>query len=150
MEEPTQEGTLPFLDTLVAPGPNNTLITTVYREPTHTDQYVHWDSNHFTAAKHSVYKTLAHRAKIASTTQESLHDELNHIMKALQECHFPPWALNQVQHKFECKNNSNQEPIPKDNPPNNENNNISIEIPYIHGMGRSSKGHVTTKSTNAF
>ena len=48
--------------------------------------YVH----HFVTAKHSVYNTLAHRAKIVSSNQESLHKELNHIRKALQACHFPP------------------------------------------------------------
>ena len=37
IEEPNQEGTLPFPDTLVFPGPNNSLVTTVYRKPTHTD-----------------------------------------------------------------------------------------------------------------
>ena len=69
IEEPNQEGTLPFLDTLVSPGPNNTLVTTVYRKPTHTNQYLHWDSNHFITAKNSVYKTLAFRAKVACTSQ---------------------------------------------------------------------------------
>ena len=44
--EPTQQGSLPFLDTLVTIKPNNTFSTTVYRKPTHTDQYLHWDSNH--------------------------------------------------------------------------------------------------------
>ena len=50
----------PFLENKVKPGPNKTLITTVYRKPTHTDQYLQWDSNHFIAAKHSVYNTQAH------------------------------------------------------------------------------------------
>ena len=119
VEDPSQEGTLPFLDTLVAPGPNNTLITIVNRRPTHTDQYLHWDSNHFITAKHNVDNTLAHRAKIVFTNQESLHKELNHISKALQACHFLPWGLKQLQHKFETKNNSNQETRSMDNPPNN-------------------------------
>ena len=39
-EDPNKEGALPFLDTLVSPGSNNTLITTVYWNPTHTDQYL--------------------------------------------------------------------------------------------------------------
>ena len=60
--EPTQQGSLPFLDTLVTIEPNNTFSTTVYRKPTHTDQYLHWDSNHHITAKQSVYNTLAHRA----------------------------------------------------------------------------------------
>ena len=37
IEKPNQDGALPFLDTLVSPGPNNTLVTNVYRKPTHTD-----------------------------------------------------------------------------------------------------------------
>ena len=61
--EPTQQGSLPFLDTLVTIDPDNTFSTTVYRKPTHTDQYLHWDSNHDITAKQSVHNTLAHRAK---------------------------------------------------------------------------------------
>ena len=73
VEEPSQQGTLPFLDTLVTIESNNTFITLVYRKPIHTDQYLHWDSNHFITAKQSVYNTLAHRAKIVSSNQEALH-----------------------------------------------------------------------------
>ena len=61
--EPTQQGSLPFLDTLVTIQPDNTFSTSVYRKPTHTEQYLHWDSNHHITAKQSVFNTLAHRAK---------------------------------------------------------------------------------------
>ena len=94
VEEPSQEGTLPFLDTLTTIGPNNTFKTTVYRKPTHTDQSLHWDSNHFITAKCSVYNTLAHGAKIVSSNHEALNKDLNHIRRALQTCQFPTWALN--------------------------------------------------------
>ena len=57
LEEPNQDGIPPFLDTVVSPGSNNTLITTVYRKATHTDQYLHWHSNHFIIAK-TVSSTL--------------------------------------------------------------------------------------------
>ena len=36
------------------PGPSNTLITNVYGKPTHRDQYLHWNSNHFVTAKNSL------------------------------------------------------------------------------------------------
>ena len=58
-EDPNGDDAFPFLDTLVSPGPINTLTTTVYRKPTHTDQYLHWDSNHFTSANNSIFNTLA-------------------------------------------------------------------------------------------
>ena len=70
--EQTQQGSLPFLDTLVMIEPDNTFSTTVYRKPTHTDQYLHWDINHHITAKQSVYNTLAHRAKIVSSTQDKM------------------------------------------------------------------------------
>ena len=62
--EPTQQGSLPFLGTLVTIEPDNTFSTTVYRKPTHTDQYLHWDRNNYITAKQSVFNTLAHRAKL--------------------------------------------------------------------------------------
>ena len=98
--EPTQQGSLPFLDTLITIQPDNTLSTTVYRKPTHTDQYLHWDSNHHITAKQSVFNTLAHRAKTVSSTQDSLDKELDHIKTALKHCQFPSWALNQWHHRF--------------------------------------------------
>ena len=35
IEGTNHEGALPFLDSLVSPGPNNTLVSTFYRKPTH-------------------------------------------------------------------------------------------------------------------
>ena len=64
------------------------------RKPTHRDQYLHWDSNHIIIAKHSVYSTLAHRAKVVSSNQPCLMKELEHIKWALQACHVPTWSLN--------------------------------------------------------
>ena len=55
VEEPSQQGSLPFLDTLVTIGPNHDFHTTIYRKPTHTDQYLHRDNNHFITAKLSAY-----------------------------------------------------------------------------------------------
>ena len=40
IEELTQQGTLPLLDMLVTIESNNTFSTSVYRHPTHTDQYI--------------------------------------------------------------------------------------------------------------
>ena len=145
MEDPDQDGSLPFLDTKVTPGPNNTHITTVYRKPTHKDQYLHWNSNHFITAKCSVFNTLVHRAKVVSSNPQSLHKELDHIRKALQSCQFPTWALNKLKQKFECRHYTSAELSSLDNQPNNNHNNngtnknnnnrnISIVVPYIQGL----------------
>ena len=56
-KEHNQNGSLPFLDTLVLPDPDNILTTTVYSKYTHTDQYLHWDSNHPILTK-TAYSTL--------------------------------------------------------------------------------------------
>ena len=37
MENPKDDGPIPFLDTLVSLGPNNTLITSIYRKLIHTN-----------------------------------------------------------------------------------------------------------------
>ena len=49
---------IPFLDTVVSPGPDNLLLTTVYRKPTHIDQYLYWDSYHSLSTKYNVRKPL--------------------------------------------------------------------------------------------
>ena len=61
-EEAKEDGSIPFLDTLITPKKNGTLSVGVYRKPTHTDLYLPWDSNHHLSAKYSVIKTLTHRA----------------------------------------------------------------------------------------
>ena len=39
-------GAIPFLDTLVTPLADNSLSFQVYQKPTHTDQYMQWESHH--------------------------------------------------------------------------------------------------------
>ena len=83
MEDPKGDGSTSFLDTLGSPGSNNTLMTSVHRNPTHTDQYLHWGSNHNLSAKYSIYRTLAHRTRVVSTSQPALKQEEDHIRQLL-------------------------------------------------------------------
>ena len=133
--EPTQQGSLPFLDTLVTIEPDNTFSTTVYRKPTHTDQFLHWDSNHLITAKQSVFNTLAHRAKIVSSSQDKMDRELQHIKTALQHCQFPSWAHNQWQHKFTHPIQQSTNTPNNNNPADNNKNKATIVVPYIHSTG---------------
>ena len=54
VESNSQDGAIPFLDTIVNPEADNTLSFTVYRTPMHTDQNLQLDSHHNLAAKYSV------------------------------------------------------------------------------------------------
>ena len=93
-EEPGPEGALPFLDILIKPDQEGRLHTTVYRKPTHTDQYLHWDSLHPISSKYSVVVTLQHRAKTICSNKQLLKEEEEHLSKALMNCNYPRWALN--------------------------------------------------------
>ena len=73
------DGSIPFLDTLVSPGPDNTLLTTVYRKPTHRGQCLHWDSHHNVSAKYGLFNTLAHRTRTVCANLQLLQKEEEHI-----------------------------------------------------------------------
>ena len=62
-EETRRDGSMPFLDILITPEEDGKLSTSVYRNPTHTDLYLQWDSHHTIPSKYSVVGTLYHRAK---------------------------------------------------------------------------------------
>ena len=82
--EPEKERKLPFLDVLVK-REDGTLRTSVYRKPTHTDQYVHYRSNHPNSVKSGIISTLTRRAINICSTPESLESEREHIRRALTE-----------------------------------------------------------------
>nr|XP_060617816.1 uncharacterized protein LOC132767173 [Anolis sagrei ordinatus] len=81
--EKENEGRLPFLDVLVIRKPDQQLGHTVYRKPTHTNRYLHKNSNHHPSQKRSTIKALADRAK-RICEPHLLQDELNHLNWALQ------------------------------------------------------------------
>ena len=57
VEDNKEDGSIPFLDTIVKPEVDGSLSITVCRKPTHTDQYLQWDSHHHLSAKFSVIQT---------------------------------------------------------------------------------------------
>ena len=86
VEDNKQDGSIPFLDTIVKPEADGFLSITVYRKPTHTDQYLQWDSHHHLSAKFSVIQTLSHRAFTMCSNPELLSKEKDHLRKALTKC----------------------------------------------------------------
>ena len=110
-ENTIADGCMPFLDTLVIPQPDGSLLTTVYRKPTYTDQYLQWDSHHAIAAKYSVISTLFHRAKAVCSTSQHLVKEHEHLQKVLTACKYPSWALNSMKNQYQhsCTTKSQQQ-----------------------------------------
>ena len=88
VEDNKEDGSIPFLDTIVKPEADGTLSITVYRKPTHTDQYLQWDSHHHLSAKFSVIFTLSHRASTVCSKPGLLQQEKDHLRKALTKCKY--------------------------------------------------------------
>ena len=61
--ETEKDNKLAFLDTAVLREPDGRLTTSVYRKPTHTDQYLAYDSHHPQSVKRGIVKCLYERAK---------------------------------------------------------------------------------------
>ena len=100
VEDNKEDGAIPFLDTIVKPEVDGGLSITVYRKPTHTDQYLQWDSHHNLSAKLSVINTLSHRAQTVCSNLELLKQEKEHLRKALTQCKYPKWALDKVEKRL--------------------------------------------------
>ena len=73
---------------------NGSIKVKVYKKPTHTDQYLMFDSNHHIGQKLGIVSTLNHRIKTIVTTEEDQRKEVKEVKNALKECGYPEWALN--------------------------------------------------------
>ena len=89
VEDNKEDGSIPFLDTIVKPEVDGSLSITVYRKPTHTDHYLQWDSTHHLSAKFSVIQTLSHKASTVCSSPELLQKEKDHLRKAFTKCKYP-------------------------------------------------------------
>ena len=100
VEDNKEDGSITFLDTIVKPEADGTLSITVYRKPTHTDQYLQWDSHHHLSAKFSVIHTLSHWASTVCSKPELLQQEKDYLRKVLTKCKYPKWALDKVEERL--------------------------------------------------
>ena len=92
-ELPGTDG-LSFLDTLTKPT-GNSIESTVYRKPTHTDRYLDYKSSPLISAKLSVIHSLIHSAKQVCSTPEFPTKEMDHLHKVLQNNHYPTQFFQQ-------------------------------------------------------
>ena len=124
--EPEEDGHIPFLDTEIILNDDATTNTRVFRKPTHTDQYLNWDSNHHLEHKRSVVRTLFQRAESISSTPEEKQKEIDHVKEALQANGYRKWIFNLP--KKQQKSNST------DTTKTTRPCVIPIGLPYVKGL----------------
>ena len=145
VEDNKEDGSIPFVDTIVKPEDGGSLSITVYGKPTHTDQYLQWDSHHNLSAKFSVINTLSDRAQKLCNSPELLKQEKEHLRKALTKCKYPKWALGKVEKRlnrfsseaFDGVNNQGANSTPAAT--REVKNKGHIVIPYTQGLCESIK-----------
>ena len=94
--EDVKDNVLPFLDCEVCIEQDRSLSVGVYRKPTHTDQYLLFDSHHPLEHKMSVIRTLQHRANNIPTSKQNQEKESKHLEAALKKCGYPNWAFTKT------------------------------------------------------
>ena len=81
--EEEENNTIPMLDAKTTRDTAGRLSFTVYRKPTHTDQYLQFASNQPLNHKLGVIRTLRHRCNVICSTEEAKLQELGHLKKVL-------------------------------------------------------------------
>ena len=127
--EGEENGELAFLDTSTVKKEDGSLKVKIYRKPTHTDQYLQFDSNHPLEHKLSVVRTLHHRASTVITEDADKEEERKHVNEALKKCGYPEWAIKRGASTTQKENTKKK---------NNENTKVTkktiVRVPYVKDM----------------
>ena len=91
--ESEKDSKLPCLDLCTHILDDGSMKMTIYRKPTHTNQYLNFKSHHPLTHKRSVVRTLTNRAQQYDTTAEDRKSELAYVHNALRANGYPEWAL---------------------------------------------------------
>ena len=94
--EKEENGKLPFLDTESEKREDGSIKLKVYRKPTHTNQYLNFNSNHPLHQKLGVIRTLLHRVDSIITDEDDKEKERKQVSEALMRCGYPAWAIERV------------------------------------------------------
>ncbi|XP_078361584.1 uncharacterized protein LOC144645943 [Oculina patagonica] len=122
--ETESDSKLAFLDTAVSREPDGRLTTSVYRKPTHTDQYLAYDSHHPQSVKRGIVKCLYERAKRLVTKPSVISKEKKHLSSVLVSNGYPFSFLQKVTKTR--KPNTGAEPVA-------EFKSTAV-LPYVKGL----------------
>ncbi|XP_052268226.1 uncharacterized protein LOC127869610 [Dreissena polymorpha] len=118
--EQEDDGKIPFLDTCVHVNDDGSTKVTVYRKPTHTDQYLNFNSNHH--LDHGSQDIIPPRREIASEKHDNKL-EIEHCNTAIRANGYPEWM-------FTIPKKKDKTPSDKSS---NKNQKINDGMPYIRG-----------------
>lgn len=94
--ETENDNRIAFLDSLVTREPEGKLHISVYRKPSHTDQYLAYDSHHPQSIKRGIVKCLHDRAKRIITKPSGIAQEKKHLVTVLAANGYPSSFLQKV------------------------------------------------------
>ena len=118
-----ENGKLPFLDCLVSRD-DNSLRTTVYRKPTHTDRLLDESSYNPTSHKATTIRTLKRRAQLACNATDSLSDENKYIDRVFSKNNYNKDFIRRNTHRPTNVTEANDNATPT----------TTATIPYIKGI----------------
>ena len=118
-----ENGKLPFLDCLVSRD-DNSLRTTVYRKPTHTDRLLDESSYNPTSHKATTIKTLTRRAQLVRNTTDSLSNENKYLNCVFSKNNFNEDFIQRNTHRPTTTTEANDNATPT----------TTATIPYIKGI----------------
>ena len=122
--ETEKDNSIPFLDTSVIRDSNGLLITSVHRKPTHTDQYLAYDSQHPQLVKRGIVKCLYDRAKHLITKPSVISEEKKHLSSVLVSNGYPSSFIRKLTKTTRPTAN---------NEPTQEFKSTAV-LPYIKGV----------------
>ncbi|XP_041472626.1 uncharacterized protein LOC121421891 [Lytechinus variegatus] len=140
-QEACKDNKLAFLDCEVQIVEGGSLDFRVYRKPTHTNQYLHFNSHHPLVHKLSVIRTLFHRADSVVSKPEDNSAEKKIITNSLGKCGYPSWAFQKATRPKQPRPVRPSEE--QSNTPDNQSdaataqprrNRTLVTIPYVAGL----------------
>ena len=119
------ERKLPFLDVQVTRDAESGIFrTAVYRKPTHTDRYLHYESYHPAHVKTGVIRTLLQRSRRICNSEAASTKEMRHIQKVFGNNGYPTNFIRRAMNPKPTLD-STQEVV------------ATVTIPYIRGTSES-------------
>ena len=94
--ETVNDNKIAFLDASVSREPDGRLTTTVYRKPTHTNQYLAYDSHHPQSVKRGIVNCLYDRAKRLATKPSVISAEKKHLSSVLVTNGYPSSFVQKI------------------------------------------------------